>query len=1253
MKNWKKWLAALAALVFILLVLPGRSFAEDEPEPIAIVSEGGVAAEDGTLPESVVIPEPGERHESSETRAVTYKESGRDAVPKLSFETIRRRLDAIPDITGLYSTNPIVFGSNYRPAVLTSNARSATLKWLNLYREIAGLEGVTFTSKLNTSASYGALCLAMLGNETGNASLTHYPAQPSDMSDADYSKAYEATTSSNLSWSAGYTEYYVLPLAVSGQMEDADEYNIEVVGHRRWLLNPYVQTMGIGAADCTFIYNGYNYDSYYTDIRVFGTNVNQEYVTDYEFIGWPASGDNLSDLFPYYTPWSITLNPDRYQSPDRSKVKVVLTRKSDGKKWTFSKSTDTSTIDEEHDYFNVNNNGYGVANCIIFRPDTSDFDQYDGQYIVDVTGLYDTSGNSTSLHYKVNFTAANSNVGHDYELRTWFWEDDYSSAEAFFVDEGCHRSKYVDATVTKKTTAATCEKAGKTVYTATVTFNGQTYTDKQTVEIPALGHKYGTPTYTWASDYSTVTAKMVCSRDSSHVVSEKANTKSEVTTEPTCTAKGKTTYTASFTNSSFKTQKKTVSNIPALGHDWGEAVFAWDGYLSASAVRTCQRVETHTEKVTCVITGVVTKEPTPTENGVMTYTATATFKDGATATDSKTREILYGSWTWTRLAGTNRYDTAALASTEAYEAHSAEVIIVASGQSFPDALAGSALAGVYECPVLLTNSKKLSDETKAEIQRLAAENCTVLILGGTGTVSEAVENAIRELGVGTDRIAGTNREGTAAAVYERGLKDGGFKAGGTVIVTTGYSFADVLSISPYAYAAKTPILLSRKNGSLSDDTKALLESEGFTKAIIIGGTGSVSPASEEYLKGLGMDVLRLEGTTRYATSAAIMKWELGLLKEAVIQPEAEMTIEGMGVATGTGFPDALGSVSLLGRTHSPLLLVADNSKANREATLSNIEELITPYACDMSKGYIFGGAGTVSPQIENWLNEASMARTAQALLTEETGTVYLLCTLETYKAGDIYNGETVRMVWSGDEVTQVGEWDIPGWKQEDFGKIVIDKSFSSARPVNLHRWFSGLGAETLEGLKYLNTSKTTNMAWMFSSCTFSRLDLSTFDTSSVTDMDNMFEDCQSLEELDLSGFDTSNVQNMGRMFFMCYALKELDLSGFETPGLLSADMMFYDCGVVSLDLSGFGSSEFSASRMFDGCTDLETIWCRDSESRWTFSDPEQAYGTFSACSKLTGVFGDTRISYQDLEVPDSGENAKSAKLGGFFTPKGE
>ena len=332
------------------------------------------------------------------------------------------------------------------------------------------------------------------------------------------------------------------------------------------------------------------------------------------------------------------------------------------------------------------------------------------------------------------------------------------------------------------------------------------------------------------------------------------------------------------------------------------------------------------------------------------------------------------SWIWKRFAGSNRYATMAMASQEAYYTDgSCEYLIVASGQAFPDALAGSALAGVYDCPILLTNKAKLSAETKSEIQRLAAPNCLVMILGGKGAVSDDVVNAIGALGVRTERIAGSNREATAIAIYQRGKDEGFFgDSGSTVIITTGYSYADALSISPYACASTTPILLAKKDGSLSEETKDLLWDEGFRKVIIIGGKGAVNEEAENYIRHIGLEYIRLSGTTRYETSAEVLKWEMGLMEDAAISPEVEMRLDGMGVATGTNFADALGSVSLLGKSRSPLLLVADNSKKNIAQTQANIEELIAPNAKkNMNQGYIFGGTGAVSAQIEDWLNAVS------------------------------------------------------------------------------------------------------------------------------------------------------------------------------------------------------------------------------------------------------------------------------------------
>ncbi|MBR5338924.1 MAG: cell wall-binding repeat-containing protein [Lachnospiraceae bacterium] len=330
-------------------------------------------------------------------------------------------------------------------------------------------------------------------------------------------------------------------------------------------------------------------------------------------------------------------------------------------------------------------------------------------------------------------------------------------------------------------------------------------------------------------------------------------------------------------------------------------------------------------------------------------------------------------WTWTRLAGATRFATMAKITSEAYpsyEAGTLNTLIVATGESFPDALSGAALAGLYNCPIILTQTKSLSPQARSEILRLAdPDGCNVIILGGTGAVSQATENAIKGLGVSVERIAGKTRLETALKVFAKGKKLGSDSWGyDTVIITTGYNYADALSISPYAYASQTPIFLTNSEGVLDAKTKQTLsESADFERAIIVGGTLAVAKETETYLNSIGMDVMRLNGSSRYHTSAQIIRWELGLLDDALFQPSVEMTSEGMGIATGENFADALASVSLLGKTNSVLMLVS--SAKNRSVIQANFDELIKPYAKEMGKGYIFGGLNAVSQEIEDLLNE--------------------------------------------------------------------------------------------------------------------------------------------------------------------------------------------------------------------------------------------------------------------------------------------
>ena len=128
-------------------------------------------------------------------------------------------------------------------------------------------------------------------------------------------------------------------------------------------------------------------------------------------------------------------------------------------------------------------------------------------------------------------------------------------------------------------------------------------------------------------------------------------------------------------------------------------------------------------------------------------------------------------------------------------------------------------------------------------------------------------------------------------------------------------------------------------------------------------------------------------------------------------------------------------------------------------------------------------------------------------------------------------------------------------------------------------------------LSSFDSSKVTNMSYMFNSCTkLSSINLNNFNTNLVTDMSHMFDNC-GLEKLDLSSFDTSKVTNMSYMFNSCNKLSSINLNNFNTNFVTYISHMFDGCqGIISIDLSSFDTSKVTnMSYMFNSCNKLSSI----------------------------------------------------------------
>ena len=92
-----------------------------------------------------------------------------------------------------------------------------------------------------------------------------------------------------------------------------------------------------------------------------------------------------------------------------------------------------------------------------------------------------------------------------------------------------------------------------------------------------------------------------------------------------------------------------------------------------------------------------------------------------------------------RLAGANRYDTAVAISSGSFI--SADVVYVATGLNFPDALAAGPVAGLTAGPLLLVPGTSVPASVQAELSRLDPDR--VVVLGSAGVVSDSVIAQIR------------------------------------------------------------------------------------------------------------------------------------------------------------------------------------------------------------------------------------------------------------------------------------------------------------------------------------------------------------------------------------------------------------------------------------------------------------------------------------------------------------------------------
>ena len=232
-------------------------------------------------------------------------------------------------------------------------------------------------------------------------------------------------------------------------------------------------------------------------------------------------------------------------------------------------------------------------------------------------------------------------------------------------------------------------------------------------------------------------------------------------------------------------------------------------------------------------------------------------------------------------------------------------------------------------------------------------------------------------------------------------------------------------------------------------------------------------------------------------------------------------------------------------------------------------------------------------------------------------------TLKASRQGTVWGIDSVHTDKNGTFPIWAGTFENP---DSTLAKVVFDLSFKYFRPKTTSCWFFNCNAlKQIMGMENLNTSEVTDMDEMFSNCNLlTVLDLRSFDTRNVTKMNGMFFGCLALTRLDLTRFDTRNVTNMSHMFFYCLALPVLDVTKFDTRNVTDMFCMFGSCmSLTHLDVSKFDTRNVTRmDEMFSSCSSLTELDLRSFDTR----NVTNIEGMFSACLSLTKIYSkDERI----------------------------
>ncbi len=351
---------------------------------------------------------------------------------------------------------------------------------------------------------------------------------------------------------------------------------------------------------------------------------------------------------------------------------------------------------------------------------------------------------------------------------------------------------------------------------------------------------------------------------------------------------------------------------------------------------------------------------------------------GASAAASLAGEPLPAPDPRGRVAGSNRVLTSVELSKAAFP--SAQTVVIAPAEVYPEALVAAPLGTTMGAPVLLTWDQQadgrdlLDPAVAAEIERLGATYA--VIVGAPDRIGPELEaQLVRDTDLAPTsirRIAGTDRYDLARRVADQvAAYHGGGGVGSeplpfdrTAQAAGGAPLSPILALGEHEVEARgwpdalassalaahdvVPILLTTTD-TLPDQTRAFLQSTAIDEVRIVGGTGAISQAVEDEIRAMGLSTRRLAGSNRFQTSLAVAD-------EAVRDGASRSRVW---VATGGNYPDALASGQPVATLNDVIVLV-DGSDVDGAAS---VDEWLRDHADHVDRVYAIGGTGVVSDEV--------------------------------------------------------------------------------------------------------------------------------------------------------------------------------------------------------------------------------------------------------------------------------------------------